>query len=118
MAWQGTDANERMINRVHNGLVAIYLDGVKGVSPSRGHDSKMVSAAEADRMITRGREAYLQLVEQTAPRAVKGWLKNKISALGKLLDNAIAVRNGAPQKMTEADYAALRASLGYRTHLR
>ena len=117
-SWQGTDYNERLFNGVRNSLVAIYLDGVKGVSPDRGYAWKMVSPEEADRYIAKARMVYVKLVDQQAPRASKGWLDRKIKELDGLIAKAVAVRDGqTPQKMTTADYEALQKHLGTgRTH--
>ena len=109
--WKGTDYNERIFNRVRNGLVAIYLDGVKGVSPDRGSNTawKMVPPEEADRIIAKARLIYAELVEQKAPRAVKSWLDRKVKELDGLINKAAAIREGrAEQKATAEDYAALR----------
>lgn len=114
-SWQGTDYNERLFNGVRNALVAIYLDGVKGVSPDRGYEWKMVSPEEADRYIAKARMVYVKLVDQKAPRASKGWLDRKIKELDGLITKAVAVREGrSPQKMTTADYEALQKHLGRR----
>ena len=112
--WQGTDYNERRLNSVHNGLVGIYLDGVKGVSPDRGSNTawKMVPAAEADRIIAKARVIYAELVDQKPPRSAKGWHTSKVNELDGLINKAVAVREGrAEQKMTQADYAKLREYL-------
>ena len=109
-SWQGTEANERAIYSVHNGLVSIYLDGVRGVSPERqGHEGKLLSPEEADRILTKARAVYVKLAVQKPPRSVKGWHASKIRELDSLIGKAAAVREGrAEQKMTVADYAALR----------
>ena len=58
---------------------------------------------------------YAQFVDQKAPRVAKGWFDHKIKELDGLINKAVAVRDGrTEQKMTEADYAALRKSLGVR----
>jgi len=115
-SWQGTDYNERLFNGVRNMLVAVYLDGVKGVSqPVHGEERRLVPPADADRYIAKARVVYAKLVDQKPPRAVKGWLERKVKELDGLINKAVAVREGrAPQKMTEADYGALRKSLGMR----
>ena len=114
-SWQGTDYNERLFNSVRNGLVGIYLDGVKGVSPDRGEARRMVPPEDADRIIAKARVVYAKLVDQKAPRAVKGWLERKIKELDGFINKAVAVREGrSAQKMTEADYAALQKSLDQR----
>ena len=114
-SWLGTDYNERLFNSVRNGLVGIYLDGVKGVSPDRGEARRMVPPEDADRIIAKARLVYAKLVEQKAPRAVKSWLDHKIKELDGLINKAVKVRDGrAEQKMTEADYAANRKALGLR----
>jgi len=112
-SWQGTDYNERRFNTVRNGLVAIYLDGVKGVSPERGGNTawKMVPPEEADRIIAKARVIYAEFVGQKASPSVKGWLDHKIKELDGLIRKAAAVREGrAEQKMTADDYVALRKS--------
>jgi len=114
-SWQGTDYNERLFNSVRNMLVAVYLDGVKGVSPDRGEARRMVPPEDADRYIAKARVAYAKLVDQRPLRGVKSWHERKVSELDSLINKAVAVREGrSPQKMTEADYAALRKSLGVR----
>jgi hypothetical protein len=111
--WQGTDYNERLLNKVRNGLVDVYLWGVKGVSPDRGAPHKMVPAAEADAIINMARFNYAKLVDQKPPRSVKAWHERKLNELDGLIDKAVAVRDGkTSQKMTEAGYAAYRKSLG------
>jgi len=111
-SWQGTDYNERLFNGARNMLVDVYLWGIKGVSPDRGYPRKMVSPGDADRYISKARVVYAKLVDQKPPRAVKGWYEHKVKELDGLINKAVAVRDGAPQKMTEADYAAYRKSLG------
>ena len=115
-SWQGTDYNERILNGVRNMLVAVYLDGVRSVSPPvRGEERRMISPEDADRYIAKARVVYAKLVDQKPPRSVKGWHERKVKELDGLIDKAVAVREGRiPQKMTEADYAALRKSLGLR----
>lgn len=114
-SWKGTDYNERIFNSVRNGLVSIYLDGVKGVSPDRGEPRRMVPSEDADRTIARARVVYSNLVDQKAPASVKRWLDHKIKELDGFINKAVAVREGrSAQKMTEGDYAALRKSLGVR----
>jgi hypothetical protein len=107
-SWQGTIYNERLINSVRNGLVAIYLDGVEGVSPDRGGWA-MISASEADRILAKARRAYVDLADQKPMRSVKSWRDRHVKELKDLLDKAVAVREGrAEQKMTAEDYAARR----------
>jgi hypothetical protein len=115
-SWQGTDYNERLINSVHNALVAVYLDGVEGVStPVRGEERRLISPADADRYIAKARVVYAKLVDQKPLRSVKSWHDRHVKALDGLINKAVAVREGrAPQKMTETDYAALRKHLGLR----
>ncbi len=112
-SWQGTDYNERRINSVRNGLVGIYLDGVRGVSPARkGQERRLIGPEEADRFIAKARVIYAELVDQKPPRAVKGWHANKVKELDGLIEKAVAVREGrTEQKMTDADYAELRKYL-------
>ena len=111
--WHGTDANERRFNGVRNGLVAIYLDGVRGVSPVRSDKAwKQVPPEEADRIISRARAFYVNLVEQKPPRAAKDWHAHKVKELDGLINKAAAVREGrTEQKMTDVDYAELSRSL-------
>lgn len=112
-SWQGIDFNERRIHGVHNGLVAIYLHGVIGVSPDRGHRYKMISPKEADGWLRRASELYADLSVQNPPRGAKSWYSINMKKLGKLIDDATAVREGrSPQKMTQVDYAELHRSLG------
>ncbi len=110
-SWQGTDYNERLINSVHNGLVSLYLDGVRGVSPEReGYGYALLSPEEADKILAKARAVYLKLVVQKAPRSVKRWLDAKVKGLDDLINKAADVREGrAEQKMTAADYTARRA---------
>jgi hypothetical protein len=112
--WQGIDFNERLYNGVHNALVDVYLWGVKGVSPERGYTWKMVPPDDADRYIAKARIAYAKLVDQKPPRGrAKSWHDRHVNDLNGLINKAVAVREGTtPQKMTEADYAAYRKSLG------
>jgi len=115
--WQGTDYIERRFNGVRNGLVGIYLDGVRGVSPDRGANTawKMVSGADADRIIANARRFYAELVLQKAPRSAKSWHDHKVKELDDLIDKAVAVREGRrEQKMTATDYKALLAHLQNR----
>lgn len=115
-SWQGTDSNERLVNRVRNGLVAVYLDGVVGVSPIVGkYGWKQIEPDRADFYIQKGRRALDELVSQKAPPSVKGWLAHKVHELRDLIEKAQAVREGAThQKMTAGGYAELRRSLGVR----
>jgi len=114
-SWQGTDYNERLFNSVRNMLVAVYLDGVRGVSPDRGHEWKMVPPEDADRYIAKARIVYAKLVDQKPPRTVKSWHEHKVTELDNLIRKAVSVREGrSAQKMTEADYGELRRSLGLR----
>lgn len=115
-SWQGTDYNERLINSVHNALVGIYLDGVRGVSPPvRGEERRLISPEEADRYIAKARVVYAKIVDQKPLRSVKSWHDRKVKQLDDLISKAVAVREGrTPQKMTEKDYEALRKSLGVR----
>ena len=110
-SWQGTDYNERLINSVRNALVSIYLDGVKGVSPPvTGEERRLLSSADADRYIAKARVVYAKLVDQKPLRSVKAWLDRHVKELDSLITKAVAVRDGrTPQKMTAADYAALRS---------
>jgi hypothetical protein len=80
-SWQGTDYNERLFNSVRNMLVAVYLDGVRGVSPDRGHEWKMVPPEDADRYIAKARIVYAKLVDQKPPRTVKSWHEHKVTEL-------------------------------------
>ena len=104
-SWQGTEYNERLFNGVRNALVGIYLDGVKGISPDRGHHQ--VPIDKADAYIEKARAVFAKLVMQIAPRAVKGRHSHQVDELSRLINKAVAVRNGAPQKMTASDYANL-----------
>ncbi len=114
-SWQGTDYNEKLFNGVRNLLVAVYLDGVKGVSPDRGYAWKMVSPEDADRYIAKARVVYAKLVDQKPPRVAKAWHESHVKQLDGLINKAVAVREGrTPQKMTVADYAELRRSLSLR----
>jgi len=114
-SWKGTDYNERLFNSVRNMLVAIYLDGVLGVSPDRGETRRMVPPDDADRYIAKARRVYAELVDQKAPRGVKSWHEHKVKELDGLINKAVAVREGrSAQKMTEADYETYRRSLGLR----
>jgi hypothetical protein len=111
--WQGTDYNERSINGVRNGLVGIYLDGVQGVSPERaGFGWKQIPVDKADVWLARARDVLGKLEAQKAPRQVKAWQARHVKDLRGLIEKAQAVRDGAPQKMTAADYSALRAWRG------
>lgn len=113
--WQGTDYNEWLFSSVRNALVDVYLHGVKGVSLDRGEKHKMVPPEDADRYIAKARVVYAKLVDQKPPRSVKSRHERQVSELNGLINKAVAVREGTtPQKMTEADYAAYRASLGLR----
>jgi len=113
-SWQGTDYNERRFNSVRNALVDIYLWGVQGVSPDQGYPHKMITPEAADRYINKAREIYVDFVEQKAPRAVKSRHEHKIKELDGLIHKAVAVREGATQKMTPDEYAGYRKSLGLR----
>lgn len=115
-SWKGTNYNERIYNGARNGLVSIYLDGVRGISPVvLDEERRMVSPADADRYIRNARRVYVELVEQKAPRSAKTWHEHKIRELDGLITKAVAVREGrSPQKMTAADYEALRRSLAAR----
>lgn len=115
-SWQGTDYNERLINSVHNALVAIQLHGVSGVStPIHGQEHQLVPPADADRYIAKARVVYAKLVDQKPLRSVKSWHDRHVKELDGLINKAVAVREGrTPQKMTETDYAALRKHLGLR----
>lgn len=114
-SWQGTDHNERLFNSVRNMLVAVYLDGVRGVSPDRGEARRMVPPEDADRYIAKARVVYAKLVDQKPPRSVKSWHERKVTELDSLIRKAVSVREGrSAQKMTEADYGELRRSLGLR----
>lgn len=115
-SWQGTDYNEKLFNGVRNALIDVYLWGVEGVSPDHGYSHKrMVTPESADRYIAKARVTYAKLVDQKPPRAVKSWHENKVKELDGLINKAVAVREGrTPQRMTEADYAAYRKSLGLR----
>lgn len=113
--WLGTDYNERLFNGVRNMLVEIYLHGVTGVSPDRGEPRRMVPPTDTDRYIAKARTVYVKLVEQKPPHSAKSWHEHKVNELDKLINKAVAVREGrASQKMTKDDYAALRKSLGSR----
>lgn len=108
--WQGTDYNERVINGVRNALVGIYLDGVQGVSPERtGFGWKQIPVDKADLWLAKARGVLEKLEAQKAPRQVKAWQARHAKDLRLLIEKAQAVRDGAPQKMTAADYAALSA---------
>lgn len=112
--WQGTDYNEKRFNSVRNGLVGIWLDGVVGISPDRGNGTarKMVPPNDANRILTKATEVYAFLVGQKPPRQAKAWHEHKVKELDGLIRHATAVRDGrAEQKMTAADYEALRKSL-------
>jgi hypothetical protein len=115
-SWLGTDYNERLFNGVRNMLVAVYLDGVKGVSPPvRGEERRLVLPEDADRYIAKARVVYAKLVDQKPLRSVKSWHTRKVKELDGLINKAVAVREGKiPQKQTEASYAELRRSLGLR----
>jgi hypothetical protein len=115
-SWQGTDFNERLVNKVRNALVSIYLDGVVGVSPVIGeYGWKQIPPDKADTYLQNGRDALDELASQKVPPSAKGWLTHKGSQLRDLLEKAQAVRDGAAhQKMTAGDYAELRRSLGRR----
>lgn len=113
-SWQGTDHNERAYNRVHNMLVGIILDGVKGVSPELpGHEWRLIPPEKADEYIERGRKVLADFESQSAPRGnAQKWLTRKTEELRRLLSDAEAVRSGArPQKMTPDDYETLKKSL-------
>ena len=115
-SWQGTDYNEKLINSVKNGLVGIYLDGVKGVStPVSGEEHRLISPEDADRYIAKARVVYAKLVDQKPLRSVKAWHDRHVKALDGLITKAVAVREGrTPQKQTAASYGELRRSLGLR----
>lgn len=117
--WQGTDRNEAVVNSVNNALVAVILDGVKGVSPPHpGHEWRQISPEEADAIIARGKKALADLEGQApAPGGAKGraqkWMAYEIDKLRRQVSDAEAVRAGKrPQKMKPEDYEALRKSLG------
>lgn len=113
--WLGTDYNEKLANSAHSAIVGIYLDGVKGVSPERrGHGWRQISPDKADAYLAHARKILGQLAAQKPPRTVKISHDSRVRTLRDLLDKATAVRGGAPQKMTEADYEELRRSLGGR----
>lgn len=114
-SWQGTDYNERRFNSVRNALVDIYLWGVQGVSQDYGYgQQRMISPEAADRYINKAREIYVEFVDQKAPRSAKSWLDHKIKELDGLINKAVAVREGRPQKMQVEEYAEYRKSLGLR----
>lgn len=104
-SWQGSIYNDKLENDVHNGLVAIYLDGVDGVSPDRGW--RMISPAEADRILTKAQRNYIALADQKPMRSEKSRHENRLKRVNDLIQKATAVRDGrADQKMTAEDYAA------------
>jgi hypothetical protein len=111
--WQGTDSNERLINRVHNALVSIYLDGVVGISPVIGEYAwKQIQPEKADTYLQKGNEVLDTLVSQKAPPSAKSWHSHKVRQLRDLIEKAQAVRDGiSHQKMTAESYAELRRSL-------
>jgi hypothetical protein len=111
--WQGTDSNERLINRVHNALVSIYLDGVVGISPVIGEYAwKQIQPEKADTYLQKGNEVLDTLVSQKAPPSVKSWHSHKVRQLRDLIEKAQAVRDGiSHQKMTAESYAELRRFL-------
>ena len=118
-SWQGINRNEAIVNSVHNALVSVILDGVKGVSPPHpGHEWRQISPEEADAIIARGKHALADLEGQApAPGGARGraqkWMGHTIDTLRRQVSDAEAVRAGKrPQKMTPDDYEALRKSLG------
>jgi hypothetical protein len=118
-SWQGLNRNEAIVNSVHNALVAVILDGVKGVSPPHpGHEWRQISPEEADAIIARGKHALADLEGQApAPGGARGraqkWMGHAIDTLRRQVSDAEAVRAGKrPQKMKPEDYEALRKSLG------
>lgn len=114
-SWQGTDYNERLFNGVRNALVDVYLWGVKGVSADHGYGTqRMVTPEAADRYINKARTVYVNFVDQKAPPSAKTWMSHKIKELDRLIRQAVAVREGGPQKMTADEYATYRKSLGLR----
>lgn len=115
-SWKGTEYNERRFNSVRNALVHIYLDGVSGVStPVPGEERRLIPPEDADRTIARARVVYAELVDQKPPRSAKSWHASKVKELDGMINKAVAVRDGrAAQRMTAADYAELRKSLGLR----
>lgn len=110
--WKGTYANEHLYNSVHNALVGIILDGVTGVSPNIGHHQ--IAPEKADEYLDRGRRVLTDFESQNiAPGGANGktqrWMNHKIDELRRLVTDAEDVRSGKkPQKMTPADYEALR----------
>jgi len=114
----GIDANDRAFHGVHNALVGIFLDGVKGVSPDLGHYQP--TPEQADATLERARRLLADFESQTRiPRGrAQRWMENKIDQLRRYIEKAEAVRSGErPQQMTPEDYENLRKHL-HRPHPR
>lgn len=108
----GIDANERAFHGVHNALVGIFLDGVKGVSPDLGHYQP--TPEQADATLERARRLLADFESQTRiPRGrAQRWMQNKIDELRRHIEKAEAVRSGeSAQQMTPEDYENLRKHL-------
>jgi len=113
--WNGIDYNEKLFNGVRNGLVDVYLWGVRGVSPTHGYPAtRQLSAAQADAIISKGRALYAKFVAQEPPRSAKAWHDRHVAELDRLISKAVAVRDGGPQKMQASEWADYRKSLNLR----
>lgn len=111
--WAGIDSNERQWFHVKNLLGYVYLHGVEGVSPPVDpsvRPAKPVSVAKADEYVEKGRALLESFDAQRAPAGRgRSWLSHNKEELRRLLQNAIAVRRGAPAHMTAEDYRKLDA---------
>jgi len=107
MPFAGIDAIESEFSRVRNWLVEICLHGVSGISPYLGHHQ--MSEAKADEGLAKGRKvlAWMEAQGRGPTARARLVLDNKRGELRRFVDHAAAVRHGAPQKMTVADYAKL-----------
>ena len=100
-------AIEGQFNKVRNWLVGIWLDGVKGISPDRGH--AQMSVEKADEGLAKGRTvlAWMEAQRRGPTAEARRYMEDKQDELRRLVKQAEAVRSGAPQKMTSKDYDAL-----------
>jgi len=115
ISWQGTDYIEKRLHSVRNALVAVYLNGVRGISDGDVPWARsQVSKDEADRIIGKASDVLAWMKSQKrAPTAhTRHWMQHHTADLGRLLSQVEAVRAGSAPKTTRKSHNEYLQSLG------